>query len=107
MPTYQNYTMPDLNHTAVSNLAGLYVWANTATSGGFGLGMAVAFLMICMGTLYTYTKSFRKAFAPSMFITTIIMIMMRGIDLITNDFYIVTAIALLAGSVIWLWYGED
>ena len=107
MATYQNYTLPDLNGTGVSDLGGMFVWANSTTSGGFGLGILISFFMISLGTMGAFTGKLKPAMAASIFMTTIIAILLRGMDIVTNDYFVVIGIFLTAVSVVWLYYGQD
>lgn len=101
------YAYPSMNGTAVGNFGGLFGWANTITHGGFGVGIVVSFIVISLVTMLTYTRSMRKSLAPTMFMASIIAILLRGIDIITNDYYIITMIFLTAIASLWLFYGED
>lgn len=107
MPTYQNYTLPDLNGSAVGTVGGLFTWANTTTSGGFGLGILVAFFMISLGTMLTFNGRMKGAMSASVFMTTVLAIMLRGMDVVTNDYFVIIGIVMTALSVVWLYYGQD
>ena len=106
MVEFYNYSYPSLNESNVTGIGSLFNWANQVTYGGFGLGIIVAFWMISMITMTFSTGNFRKAFAASTLMSTIIAILLRGLTM-TTDAVVIIMIILTVIAGLWLFFGED
>jgi len=102
---FTNYTMP--SDAGVDSFGDLFVWANDAVSGGLGIAILVmTFLFGYLGLNLAGGQN-KTSLAGCLFITTIVAILLRSVDLIQRDYIIGILILLTVICMIWLFKSEN
>lgn len=87
----------------VTGMLSLFSYANSVTNGWFASIILFAVFMVAFLAQKQYVT--HRAFATSMFLTTIIAIIFKTLDLISTQVLIASMIGLI-GAFVWLWFGE-
>lgn len=88
----------------ISSVIGLMDYANSITNGFLGLGILLVISVISF--LVTKNYSSDKAFGFSMFITFLVALLLRFMNLITDAIFYIVIIS-FAGVTIYLWYSRQ
>lgn len=90
--------------TNVTSSLDLLTWTDTTVSGWFGAGVLMAFWMVMF--LVTKKTDTKKAFATTSFMTALIAVPMRVLELI-NDTHVIIAIVMAAAGLLWLIWDKN
>ncbi len=103
---FYNYSYPDTGTgTNVSSPGALLTWANQQTQYGFGVGVLMAFFLVMLLQSSYYQLSLKKGFATASFVSAILAILARSIELV-SDTVVMISILLVIISVAWL-FSDD
>jgi len=96
---FTNYTYP--SDAGVDSFGDLFIWANNAVSGGLGITIIVMTFLFGFFGLNMAGVQNKNSFAGVMFITTIIAILLRSIDMV-SDLIVGILIFLTVLCMLWL-----
>ena len=102
MGNYTNYTMP----TNISSPASLIQWADTTVGNRLGIAILVAAFLIMFISMKGTGYSTKKIAAPTMFICTILSILMRGLGIMA-DKIVMVCIILTVLTTMWLFSSDE
>jgi len=96
------------NYTNITNsdaILGIAKFVNASTGGALGILILLSSIVVITSVL-SMTYEFRKVIAPSLFVNTILAIMLAWMDLLP-DFAIYVMIILTIGATIWIIVQRD
>jgi len=100
---FSTYTYPSDDN--VTSFGGLFQWANTQVDDGIGMAIIVmSFIFAFMGFKLSGMPN-KQVFASVMFVTTLISILLRSVDMI-GDMVVGSAIAITVGCIVWLFKAD-